>query len=34
MNSKVVSNTVTCAVAVVQAHLPQRPATQHLHVCT
>lgn len=34
MNSKVVSNTVPCAVAVVQAYLPQRPATQHLHVCT
>lgn len=34
MNSKVVPNTVTRAVAVVQAHLPQCPAAQHLHVCT
>lgn len=34
MNSKVVPNAVTCAVAVVQAYLPQSPATQHLHVCT
>lgn len=34
MNSEVVPNTVTCAVAVVQAYLPQSPATQHLHVCT
>ena len=32
MNSKVVSNSVTCAVAVVQAHLPQCPAAQHLYV--
>lgn len=34
MNSEVVSDTVTCAMAVVQAHLPQCPATQHLHVHT
>lgn len=32
VDSEVVANAVTCAVAVVQAHLPQRPAGQHLHV--
>ena len=34
MNPKVVPNTVPCAMAIVQADLPQSPATQHLHVCT
>lgn len=34
MNAKVVSNTVTCAVAIVEAHLPQSPTTQHLHAYT
>lgn len=34
MNSKVVSDTMACAVPVVQAHLPQGPASQHLHVYT
>lgn len=32
MNSKVVANTVTSSMAIVQAHLPQCPAAQHLHV--